>query len=208
MTTATPTPPVDPNETEDAPEGAGAGRWLDRGWVRTVIGLAVLGAILGGLFAFDRIGDGEEVGPLDGRSPVVGEFAPQFALRDSNGGTVALGDLQGKVVWVNFWATWCGPCRRELPEIQSLASEFADQGLVVLAVNQEQSAGEAEGFWEDLGLDLPILLDSNGDVSRQYNLRGLPDNFFIDRDGTLQAFDMGFLTEEQMRERLAEVGLE
>jgi len=182
--------------------------WLDRGWVRTVLGLAVLAAVLGGLFAFDRFSNSEEVGPLDGRSPDVGEFAPQFALRDSNGSMVALGDLEGQVVWVNFWATWCGPCLRELPEIQRLASEFEDRGLVVLAVNQEQSVGEAEGFWEDLGLDLPILLDSNGDVSRQYSLRGLPANFFMDRDGTLRASDLGFLTEEQMRERLATVGLE
>ncbi len=112
-------------------------------------------------------------------------------------------------MWINFWATWCGPCRRELPDIQRLSSEFSDQGLVVLAVNQAESSGTALSFWDELELELPILLDSSADVSERYQLgfSGLPKNFFIDRGGTLRAFQLGFLTEEQMRERLAEVGL-
>jgi peroxiredoxin len=184
-------------------------RILDHSLVRGALGLAVLGVILGGLLAIDQLNSGgnSALGALDGQRPDVGEQAPAFALRDTEGKVHTLSDYEGQVVWVNFWATWCGPCRRELPDIQRLADEFAGQGLVVLAVNQEESAGKALGFWEELDLRLPILLDSDADVSAQYRLRGLPDNFFIDRDGTLRAFDMGFLTEDQMRERLAEVGL-
>ena len=184
-------------------------RWTDRlpgGYVRGALGILVLAAILGGLLALDRIGD-DDLGPLDDRTPSVGELAPQFELRNADGTVVRLSDFRGRVVWINFWATWCGPCRRELPEIARLAAEFGDEDLVVLAVNQEQSATAARDFWEELGLDLPILLDSSGDVSNQYRLRGLPDNFFIDREGVLQSFRLGFLVEEQMRESLAAAGL-
>ncbi len=185
-------------------------RAMDHSVVRTAFGLAVLAAIVGGLVAFDQLdGDGDsEMGALDDRRPEVGQPAPLFALADPDGRVHELADFEGQVVWVNFWATWCGPCRRELPDIQRLADEFEDQGLVVLAVNQGQSADEAEGFWEELDLDLPILLDSDADVSGQYRLRGLPDNFFIDREGVLRAFDQGLLTEEEMRERLVAAGLE
>ncbi len=184
-------------------------RWTDRlpgGSVRNALGVLVLATILGGLFALDRAG-GSELGPLDDRTPSVGELAPQFELRDADGTVVRLSDFRGQVVWVNFWATWCGPCRRELPEIARLAAEFGDEDLVVLAVNQEQSATVARDFWEELGIDLPILLDSGREVSDQYRLRGLPDNFFIDREGVLQSFRLGFLVEEQMRESLAAAGL-
>ena len=183
--------------------------WTDllrRGYVRNALGVLVLAAIVGGLFALDRAG-GSELGLLDDRSPNVGELAPQFELRNVDGQVVQLSDFQGKVVWINFWATWCGPCRRELPDIARLAAEFSDDDLVVLAVNQEQSAAVARDFWEELGLDLPILLDSSREVSAQYRLRGLPDNFFIDREGVLQSFQLGFLVEEQMREGLAAAGL-
>ncbi len=183
--------------------------WTDllrRGYVRNALGFLVLAAIVGGLFALDRAGGGE-LGPLDDRSPRIGELAPQFELRNDDGTVVRLSDFRGKVVWINFWATWCGPCRRELPDIARLAAEFGDGDLVVLAVNQEQSARVARDFWEELGLDLPLLLDSSGEVSDQYGLRGLPNNFFIDREGVLQGFQLGFLVEEQMRDRLAAAGL-
>lgn len=175
--------------------------------VRLVIGLAVLAAILTALFLLDRRGGDAEVGPLDSQAPEVGEPAPRFALRDPEGNVVELGDFEGQPVWVNFWATWCTPCREELPDIQELAAEFESEGLVVLAVNQGEGAEPARDFWEELGLDLPILLDRDEAVSRQYWLIGLPNNFFIDRDGVLRSFQHGFLTEEQMRERLTSLGL-
>ena len=182
-------------------------RRLAQALLSTGVGLVVLVALLGGLVAYDRLQSGGDQGPLDGRSPEVGEPAPQFALRDAEGNTRTLSDYEGQVVWLNFWATWCGPCRRELPDIQALANEFETDGLVVLTLNFEQSVGTALPFWEELDLDLPILFDSDGDVASQYRLRGFPDNFFIDRAGVLRSFELGFLTEDQMRERLAELGL-
>lgn len=182
---------------------------LERGPVRTILGLLVLGAILGGLVGFNRLGGSDsELGPLDGRSPEVGGPAPQFVLADPQGNARRLSDFQGQVVWVNFWATWCGPCRRELPAMQRLSDEFGDQGLVILAVNFEESADKALDFWDELGIDLPILLDSDGEVAGQYRVRGFPGHFFIDRDGTIMSLEIGDLTEDEMRERLAELGME
>ena len=179
---------------------------LRRGYVRNALGFLALAAILGGLFALDRAVS-SELGPLDDQTPSIGELAPQFELRDAASTVVQLGEFRGRVVWINFWATWCGPCRRELPDIARLAAEFDAGDLVVLAVNQEQSATVARDYWEELGLDLPLLLDSSGEVADQYRLRGLPNSFFIDREGVLQSFQLGFLVEEQMRDRLAAAGL-
>jgi peroxiredoxin len=208
MNAAAPAPEPLPATDGDTAQPRLWRRWMEHPWFGTARGLLVLVAIVGVLMAIDRLGGSSgELGPLDGRSPEVGEPAPLFALREPAGDVRRLSDFRGDVVWINFWASWCGPCRRELPDIQRLSREFEAQGLVVLALNLEESSGKANSFWEELDLDLPILLDSDGEVAEQYRLRGLPDNFFIDRDGTLSGFDFGFLTEGQMRERLAAVGL-
>ncbi len=223
---------MDAGEALEAPEGAAPEapprrrRWAGRPLLRNLLGFAVLGAIVGGLVAFDRLSgddDGRVVpftgsfagvptaeaglGPLDGRAPRVGRPAPEFALRDTDGRMRTLADYRGRAVWINFWATWCVPCRRELPDIQRLSDEFAGEGLVVLAVNFLASSDRAKAFWDDLGLNLPVLLDRSGDVAEQYRLRGFPDSFFIDRDGVLRALQIGFLTEDEMRGKLAEVGI-
>ena len=201
---------TEPQPSPERHESAGPARprhGLERAWLSTVFGVAMLVAMLGALVIYDRLLDSSDLGPLDGRSPEVNEPAPQFALRDTDGRVRRLSDYEGQVVWVNFWATWCGPCRRELPDIQRLADELEGAGVVVLTVNFKQSADTALPFWDELGLDLPILLDSDGDVARQYDLLGFPDNFFIDREGVLRSFELGFLTEGQMRERLTELGL-
>ncbi|MEX1254564.1 MAG: TlpA disulfide reductase family protein [Dehalococcoidia bacterium] len=186
----------------------------------------MLAAIVGGLVAFDRLGESEDrlvspadllepdvtpeagLGPQDGRAPRIDEPAPEFVLRDAEGNARSLADYRGQVVWLNFWATWCEPCKKELPDIQQLADQFAAGGLVVLTVNYQQSPERALNFWDELDLDLPILLDRTGGVYDQYKLQGLPDSFFIDREGVLRALQIGFLKEDEMREKLAEAGIE
>ena len=147
-----------------------------------------------------------EVGPLDDQAPFIGEPAPDFALRDLDGNVVTLSELRGKVVYVNFWATWCRPCKKELPDIQTIADEYPDD-LVVLAINYRESADEASAYFDENGLRLRVLLDGGG-VYEQYKLRGLPDSFFVDRAGNLAEFQIGELSQEKMRERLAEAGLQ
>jgi thiol-disulfide isomerase/thioredoxin len=148
-----------------------------------------------------------DLGPMDGRAPLIGQPAPDFALRDLDGAVVKLSDLRGKVVWINFWATWCRPCKKELPDIQALSDEYPDD-LAVLAINWQESADDARAYFEDNNLTMRVLLDRSGGVFDQYRLTGLPNSFFIDRAGTLAAFQWGPLTESKMRERLAQAGLQ
>jgi peroxiredoxin len=148
----------------------------------------------------------EGIGPLDDRRPAQGEPAPDFVLRDVSGTTVRLSDLRGKVVFVNFWATWCQPCKKELPDIQQLSREYPDD-LVVLAINVEEPADDAAAFFEENDLSMAALLDRTGAVYRQYGLRGLPDTFFVDRDGNIAVIAYGYLTEAMMRERLSRAGI-
>lgn len=148
-----------------------------------------------------------DLGPIGGRPPLIGQPAPDFALRNLDGTVVKLSNLHGKVVWINFWATWCRPCKKELPDIQALSDEYPDD-LAVLAINWDESSGDARAYFKDNGLRMRVLLDRNGGVFNQYRLQGLPDSFFIDRAGNLAALQFGFLTKSKMRERLAQAGLQ
>ncbi len=147
------------------------------------------------------------IGPLDDRPPLIGRPAPDFTLRDTEGTPVTLSDLRGKVVWINFWATWCNPCRKELPDIQRLYNEKRAEGLEVFAINWQDGRDDAAEFFADRELTIPVLLDGDGAVYDQYRLQGLPDSFFIDRGGNIAAVQYGALSEEKMRERLEQAGL-
>jgi peroxiredoxin len=148
-----------------------------------------------------------DTGALDDNPPIVGRPAPDFALRDTSGKLVKLSDFRGKVVWVNFWATWCRPCKQELPDIQQLYDEKNEDGLVVLAVNYQDAPDRAVSYFQDNGLSVPMLLDREGEVYKQYRLQGLPDSFFLDREGNIAALQFGLVTEKKGRERLAAAGL-
>lgn len=148
-----------------------------------------------------------ELGALDDNPPIIGQQAPDFALRNLDGEIVRLSDLRGSVVFINFWATWCTPCKKELPDIQKLYDEKREQGLVVLEINWQENADDARAFFESRDLELAVLIDRPGDVYDQYRLQGLPDSFFVDRDGNLASLHFGYLSEEKMRERLETAGL-
>lgn len=204
-------------------------RFYRRPFVHTSVGLLVLAAIVATLVVIERVTDegsapelvdigeapttgpvGDDsagLGPLDGGPPKVGELAPDFALRGLDGETYRLSDFRGQVVFVNFWATWCGPCRGELPDIQSVYDEKGGQGLVVLAVNVQEAAGRVQAFWDDQGLTMPVLLDSRGEVFEAYRLMGLPDSFFVDREGILRGLQIGAIGREDMLEKLEDAGL-
>jgi len=150
--------------------------------------------------------DSSAPGALDSKAPVIGEVAPDFALRRADGTLVKLSDLRGNVVWLNFWATWCVPCKQELPDIQKLYDEKRGDGLEVLEINYQEGRADALGYFEARDLTMPLLLDE-GSVFDQYKLKGLPDSFFIDRDGKLSGMNIGILSEDRMRQRLADAGL-
>lgn len=126
-------------------------------------------------------------------APQQGFPAPHFQLDTLKNEAVALADLEGQVVLLNFWATWCGPCRQEMPAMQRIYDEYQAQGLVVLAVNttfndNRQAAAE---FAEEYGLTFPILLDEQAQVSEQYRLMATPTTYFIGRDGVIREVVLG-----------------
>jgi peroxiredoxin len=126
----------------------------------------------------------------------VGSPAPDFTLLSLAGPPVSLHEQQGKVVLVNFWTTWCPPCREEMPALQRAHERLADQGLVVLGVNwtQEDNLADVEAFVQEFGLTFPILLDSDGLVNKDlYQVLGLPTSVLIGRDGTVRAIRIGIL---------------
>lgn len=126
-------------------------------------------------------------------SPRQGFSAPDFTLDALNGESVTLSDLRGKVVLVNLWASWCPPCRAEMPALENVYRAFKDQGLEVLAVNTTYQDGEREAaaFVQDYGLSFPIPLDRTGAVSRRYQLNALPSTYFIDRQGVIRSVIIG-----------------
>lgn len=120
------------------------------------------------------------------RAPNEAVAAPEFSLSDLTGKKVQLKALRGKLVFLNFFATWCGPCREEMPGMERLFRMHQDKGFVVLAVNMEESAKTVRPFIQQLKLSFPIVLDSEGAVTRDYGVRALPVSFLIGRDGNIR----------------------
>lgn len=133
----------------------------------------------------------------------VGETALNFHLQDLAGDTVSLEDFQGRPVMINFWATWCAPCRIEMPALQATQDAHQDDGLVILAVNDQQAPEEVTRFVEELDLSLTTLVDQKGIVSELYNVFNFPTTYFVDGDGVITAVHRGLLVEEQIEEYLS-----
>ena len=132
--------------------------------------------------------------------------APDFALQDLEGQTVTLSDLRGSPVMLNFWATWCGPCRHEMPFIQQIYEEWLDKGLVLLTINLRETPAKVEEFMQSNGLSFPALLDRDGSVSLEYNVSGIPTTFFIDKDGIIQEKRIGsFSSAAEIEDYLDEI---
>ena len=138
----------------------------------------------------------------------VGNAAPDFQLSDLDGKTVSLSDFQGKPVLLNFWASWCRPCRTEMPYIQQIYEEWSDKGLVMLTINIGETPSEVKKFIGNYEFSLPVLLDTKQDVGQKYNITGIPITFFIDKDGIIQDKVIGaFQNKAQIENRLSKIML-
>jgi peroxiredoxin len=129
-----------------------------------------------------------------------------FTLTDLHGTNWALKDLRGKVVLVNFWATWCPPCRSEMPDLDGLYKKYKKEGLVVLAISDEDAA-KVKPFIDEYRFSYPILLDPGRKVNEEFNIEGIPKSFVYDRDGKLVAQAIDMRTKRQFLEMLAQAGL-
>lgn len=134
-------------------------------------------------YRIERDSEGSRVLYLEAQDPAV--KAPAVTLRDLDGRPLTLRDLRGQVVFVNFWATWCVPCRNEMPALENLYRAYRDRGFVVVGVNFRESAGVVRGFMQELRLSFPALVDTDAAVSRAFGVRGLPVSFLLDREGRI-----------------------
>ena len=139
-------------------------------------------------------------------APEIGKLAPDFELSNLDGQVVSLSDFRGKPIFLNFWATWCGPCRFEMPFIQKMYEELSSEGLVILAVNLQENPARVKKFVENLGFTFPVLLATNSEVPLAYNIRAIPATFFVDKNGIIQDIKMGaFANEVEIASRLNKI---
>ena len=119
--------------------------------------------------------------------------APGFSLQSSDGQQVSLGELKGKVVMVNFWATWCVPCRQEMPHLQALYERYNSLGFELLAVNVEKNNAEGARNWlEETPVTFPVLFDPNNEVTKLYKVQTMPSTVLVARDGTMRFIHHGY----------------
>ena len=134
--------------------------------------------------------------------------APDFTLRSMDGQNLRLGEQRGRVVMVNFWATWCGPCRVEMPHLNRLYEKYRNAGFVLFGVNVDEDTRNAVALAQKMGLKFPVLADSDKRVSKQYDVTAMPSTVLIDRDGRVRHVHRGYregfedLYEKQIRELL------
>jgi peroxiredoxin len=130
-----------------------------------------------------------------------------FTLTDLEGKKWTLGDLRGKVVLVNFWATWCPPCRKEMPDLETLYDRFKDKGFVILAISDEDQ-NKIQPFITERSINYPVLLDSGRKVNDLFEVEGIPKSFVYDREGKLVAQSIDMRTQHQFMEMLGQAGLQ
>lgn len=131
--------------------------------------------------------------------------APDFELKTLNGQTVRLSDYQGKKVILNFWATWCPPCKAEMPHMQSFYEKYKHQGVEILAVNltsQDSGVDKVQSFAKEYGLTFPVLLDEEGFAAQKYNIVTVPTSYMIDTEGTIVETVVGPMDETMMENLL------
>lgn len=160
-----------------------------RYWVRLILVIIMAGLI--GFAIYQAVS--EESPPLE-----IGEEAPDFELKTLDGKKMKLSDLRGKGVLINFWASWCAPCRDEMPAIQEMYDKYQSHGFEVLAVNIAESEVTAGAFARQLDLTFPILMDRERDVVRLYRVGLIPSSFFVDPEGKIHSKFTGEINVAQL----------
>jgi peroxiredoxin len=155
-------------------------------WQVTTIA-AALGLLLVGKAADAR----EHLLEAMGMAKVPPKAAPDFTLPTADGQQVSLQQYRGKVVFLNFWATWCIPCREEMPALERLHQTYQTQDLAIISIDLKESADQVKVFFQKHSLSFPALLDQNGSVFRDYLVAGMPTTYLIGRDGTMLARGVG-----------------
>lgn len=159
-------------------------------------------------FSSGQTPTGPQVPVSSGSSQVgvqIGNTAPDFSLKALDGSTLKLADLRGKPVMVNFWATWCPPCKEEMPAMEAAYEKARDQGIEFLGVDVKEDPSVVEKFVKEKGYSWTFLLDQDGTAGQRYQITGIPETFFIDRNGVLQARVIGPMSPTVLESRLAKI---
>lgn len=180
--------------------------------VKTVVITIVMGlAIFGGVLGINAVRGGSSSGAVSvgnyankgaEPSPRVGSFAPDFELSLVGGGNFRLSENKGSYVWLNFWATWCPPCRVEMPEIEAVYPEAQAMNVRIVAVDMAESEEVVVEYAEKTGITFPLALDSNYEATALYQIRGLPTHVFIDAEGVIREIRVGPMSRDTMLEKL------
>ena len=161
-----------------------------------LVGVAALVALL-------TVSVGRPAGAVD--TPIVGRPAPSFDLQTLDGGRLSLADLRGSPVVLNFWASWCIPCREEAPLLTAAAADYGARGLRVVGIVYQDSAEGARGFMDRYGQTYPGLLDPDGRTAIDYGVFGIPETFFIDAAGIVRSRQVGPVTADDLRRQIQEI---
>ena len=178
--------------------------WLRSG--RVSLGLLVV-ALLGLLMVQGYTPSSQPVSGDQQEATVgvsVGQVAPDFTLTDLEGNEVTLSQYRGKVVFINFWATWCPPCRAEMPEIEAIYQEYKDKDVVVIGVDIREVEEEVRQYVQAGGYSWTFVLDTSGVVTADYKIVAIPTSFFLDTEGVIRAVNIGAMTKRAMEAKLTE----
>ena len=139
--------------------------------------------------------------------PAVGFAAPDFSLTTLDGKTISLSDLRGRDVVINYWVTWCIPCKEELPVLDKLGQEYGPQGVTLISIDgiQQDTIGDVQSIVSKLGLTHPILLDEGTSFSKAYWVKFMPTSIFIDKQGVIRFIQLGSTTEENFRAKIEDL---
>jgi len=182
------------------------------GAVRNIVATVVVGLIILGLvWFFDSpggFGVSESVNltaSASGPAPRVGREAPDFLVQELDGEYIRLSDFRGQPVWINFWATWCPPCRAETPDIQAVYEEREADGLVIIALSIGEDADTVRGYVERTGTTFTMGLDRDTAIAAQYRIVGIPTHYFVDADGILREWRIGSMSLKTMNKLVDEI---
>ncbi|MFZ5826226.1 MAG: redoxin domain-containing protein [Bacillota bacterium] len=140
-----------------------------------------------------------------GAGIALGAPAPDFELKTVDGQVYKLSDLKGQAVMLNFFATWCPPCRAEMPLLEETYKEYKDQGFIILAINLDESDVAITAFQQKMGITFPIVVDKGDHVSRRYDIVPLPTTYFVDRNGIVQGKWTGEIRKTQLLDLLKKI---
>jgi cytochrome c biogenesis protein CcmG, thiol:disulfide interchange protein DsbE len=179
---------------------------------RIAVSLVAILAIVGAIYLLDssqqsatNAATSINVPGSTGQAPRVGNPAPNFELPNLDGKLVKLSDYRGQPVWINFWASWCPPCRAELPDVEAAYQDKKGQGLVLLAISIGEDAPVVKQYVEKMGMTSTVLVDSTEAVASRYRVNGIPTHLFVDKEGFIRDLVVGGLSKTTIGQRLSAI---